>query len=145
VEVVDPQMSNEKLAMSNAIEDSKKVQEYLKQAGNFSLLISHCSFLRIWPQTYDTEGFFCAVLRKTASTRRIERIPSVPRREEKFPRGTEAEIRKRISDMYGTDFLRTGEMLVHRGDLVLLTTEAAASLPLPVVDYGMGLPYAKGL
>ncbi|TSC58767.1 MAG: hypothetical protein Greene041662_699, partial [Candidatus Peregrinibacteria bacterium Greene0416_62] len=104
-----------------------------------------CPLLRIWPQTYDTEGFFCAVLRKTAPTRRIERVPSVPRREERFPRSTEAEIRKRISDMYGTDFVREGELLVHRGDLVLLTTEVAASLPMPIVDYGMGLPYAKGL
>src|SRR3989338_6732665 len=107
--------------------------------------IPHSEFVRIWPQTEDTEGFFCAVLRKKASTRPVERLPAVPRREERFARATEAEIQKRITDMYGTDFLHEGELLVHRGDLVLLTTEAAAALMMPVVDYSMGIPYAKGL
>src|SRR3989338_4451154 len=148
LEVVDPREQLEggsEQLFEQAMQDSQKVQDFLIKEGHCSLLPAPSSLLRIWPQTYDTEGFFCAILRKKAPTRRVERIPPVPRREERFPRGAEAEIRKRISDMYGTDFLREGELLVHRGDLVLLTTEAAAALPIPVVDYGMGLPYAKGL
>ncbi len=145
LEIVDPQIRNEKLVMRTAIGDSQKVQEYLKSTGNFSLLHSPSPLLRIWPQTYDSEGFFCAVLRKKAPTRPREHVPSVPRREERFAKNMEMEIRKRISDIYGTDFVHEGEILVHRGDLVLLTTELAASLHFPVVDYGMGIPYAKGL
>jgi len=128
-----------------AVQDSLRVQEHL--SGNSSFLIPHSAFplLRIWPQTYDTEGFFCAVLRKIAPTRAREHGASLRRREERFQRTMEMEIRKRIADIYGTDFVHEGEMLVHRGDLVLLTTEAAASLHLPIVDYSMGIPYAKGL
>jgi 16S rRNA (cytosine1407-C5)-methyltransferase len=140
IEVIDPLQHG----MEAAIADSKTVQQHLTREG-CAQVASPVPLLRIWPQTYDTEGFFCAVLRKKAPTRRIERVPAVPRREESFPRGSETEIRKRIADMYGTDFLREGELLVHRGDLVMLTTEAAASLSMPVVDYSMGLPYAKGL
>ncbi len=126
------------LQMEQAIGDSMLVQKSMNPG-------IHAPCLRIWPQTYDTEGFFCAVLRKIAPTRPREHCASVLRREEPFAKHMEMEIRKRIADMYGTDFVHEGEMLVHRGDLVLLTTESAASQHLPVVDYGMGLPYAKGL
>jgi 16S rRNA (cytosine1407-C5)-methyltransferase len=126
------------LHMQRALGDSMLVQNSMNLKG-------HTACLRIWPQTYDTEGFFCAVLRKKAPTRNREKIAPVPRREERFARGMEQEIRRRIADSYGTDFIHDGEMLVHRGDLVILTTEAAMALPIPVLDYGMGLPYAKGL
>ncbi|OGJ57926.1 hypothetical protein A2881_04585 [Candidatus Peribacteria bacterium RIFCSPHIGHO2_01_FULL_55_13] len=146
LEVMDPRqcgIRNSECGITKAIEDSNIVQKYLRENSEFR--IPHSEFVRIWPQTEDTEGFFCAVLRKKASTRPVERLPAVPRREERFARATEAEIKKRIVDMYGTDFLHEGELLVHRGDLVLLTTEAAAALMMPVVDYSMGIPYAKGL
>ena len=126
------------LHMQRALGDSMLVQNSMNLKG-------HTACLRIWPQTYDTEGFFCAVLRKKVPTRNREKIAPVPRREERFARGMEQEIRRRIADSYGTDFIHDGEMLVHRGDLVILTTEAAMALPIPVLDYGMGLPYAKGL
>jgi NOL1/NOP2/fmu family ribosome biogenesis protein len=121
------------------VEDSHRVQR------EFFASTSPIPLLRVWPQTQDTEGFFCAVLRKKASTRPWERFVPVARREERFAKNMEMEIRKTVRDMYGTDFLHEGEMLVHRGDLVLLTTENAADLAMPVMDYGMGLPYAKGL
>lgn len=143
LEVVDPcttalRMMHQEL--QKAVNDSMNVQKSCLHHSAFLI-----PALRIWPHTYDTEGFFCAVLRKIAPTRSVERIAAAPRREERFARSMESEIRKRIADLYGTDFVREGETLVHRGDLVLLTTEAAASLMMPVVDYGMGLPYAKGL
>ncbi|MEK7563230.1 MAG: NOL1/NOP2/sun family putative RNA methylase [Patescibacteria group bacterium] len=148
LEVVDPRelkIENGKLKIDEAIEDSLIVQKSLGGNFPFSIFNFQLPLMRLWPQTYDTEGFFCAVLQKKASTRSIERLPAVPRREERFARAMEAEIRKRITDMYGTDFLHEGELLVHRGDLVLLTTEAATALMMPVVDYSMGIPYAKGL
>lgn len=50
-----------------AINDSIKVQESL--GGKASLPL-----LRLWPQTYDTEGFFSALLQKTAQTKRVEPV-----------------------------------------------------------------------
>ena len=39
-------------------------------------------FLHIWPQIYDSEGFFVAKLRKTAS---VERLKPAPKAQRKFP------------------------------------------------------------
>lgn len=129
-----------------AIEDSMKVQAYLQKNSQFSILNSPLlPMVRIWPQTYDTEGFFCAVLQKKAPTRNIERFDAVPRKEERLPHAAQEDIRRKVREMYGTDFVAEGETLVHRGDLVLLTTEFASDFRMPVPDYGMGLPYAKGL
>lgn len=152
LEAVHPRefgIQNSEFGMREAIEDSHMVQRYLSDTSSSPSPspnpISPAPFLRIWPQTYDTEGFFCAVLRKKATTRAVERKEIVHRREESLKIAESSAIRQRVREMYGTDFLHDDEILVHRGDLILLTTKDAAEFPLPVVDYSMGLPYAKGL
>src|SRR3989344_772600 len=72
LEVLDPEklkMENGKWKMDSAIDDSGVVQKHLAHNSQFSIL--NFSFLRLWPQTYDTEGFFCAVLQKKSSTRDV--------------------------------------------------------------------------
>src|SRR3989338_4961143 len=58
-------------SINKGIEDSQIVQRAL----GFDHLFPS---IRLWPQTYDTEGFFCAVLQKNAPTRHKEHFDSVP-------------------------------------------------------------------
>ncbi|WP_417760747.1 16S rRNA (cytosine(1407)-C(5))-methyltransferase RsmF [Shewanella sp.] len=61
-------------------------------------------FLHIWPQIYDSEGFFVAKLRKTASVER--RLPT-PKAQRKFPfsqvnNKTFAEVQRYVSERLNT-------------------------------------------
>ncbi len=143
VEAVDPR-SNVEYRMSNidrAIEDSQVVQK--------SLDIRHSIFdipaVRLWPQTYDTEGFFCAVLRKTARTRDPMLLDAVPSQELPLAPKHQKEILQGIEHAFGASLVHEGERLMQRGDVLLLATESAVQFPLPVQDYALGIPFAKRL
>lgn len=101
--------------------------------------------MRLWPQTYDTEGFFCAVLRKTAPTRAVERMEWKHFQERPLLRHKQAEILAALADRYGTTFLRERELLCEREDHIILATEEVMQTGVPAVDYSLGLPFAKGL
>lgn len=103
------------------------------------------SAVRLWPQTYDTEGFFVAVLRKTASTRDIHKFDWLNRQEQPVSRVRSAEHWRLLQETYGTDFYVEGDALSQREDHVLLTTADCQEFGLTVQDYSMGLPFAKGL
>ncbi|MDD5103311.1 MAG: NOL1/NOP2/sun family putative RNA methylase [Candidatus Peribacteraceae bacterium] len=124
--------------MSAAISDSETVQKSLHPTP-YAL---H-PFLRLWPQTYDTEGFFCAVLRKVKRTREVEPLEMYQRVALPFGRKKTEAVSHVFSEQFGTDFRLPGECLIEKGNFVLLATEEAQDFPLPVTEYAMGIPFAK--
>ncbi|HBH20290.1 MAG TPA: hypothetical protein DDX11_04955 [Candidatus Peribacter riflensis] len=124
---------------SAAISDSEIVQKSLNPNPNPNL---H-PFLRLWPQTYDTEGFFCAVLKKTKPTRAVEPLEMFPRAARLLSRKNAEAVSRLFTEQFGTDFLQDDECLVEKGNFILLAGEKAHAFPLPVTEYAMGIPFAK--
>lgn len=121
-----------------------KVQSTLhEQNSQFSIL--NFPFLRLWPQVFDTEGFFCAVLQKTAPTRQREKLPPVRFQEEMLPPARQKDIGKICEEMYGTSFLHEGDRLYLRADQLILTNDAVTEFKLPVQNYALGIPFARRL
>lgn len=146
LEVLDPRdedVGRGTWDMGRAIEDSIMVQE--KGLGPLSSVRGPVPLLRLWPQQWDTEGFFCAVLRKTARTRAPRAVDRVPFQEQELPRARVREIGAQLEGLYGTPFLHEGDRLFLRGNEVLLTTEDVAHCSLPLQDYSLGLPFGKRL
>ena len=140
VEVIDPRTVEKSEFFDQAIRDSQIVQEK-----HFSLFSFHLPLLRLWPHTFDTEGFFCAVLKKVAPTREPERLPAVRYQEEMLPRARQADIGKICEEMYGTSFLHEGDRLYLRADQLILTNDAVSDFKLSVQNYALGIPFAKKL
>jgi 16S rRNA (cytosine1407-C5)-methyltransferase len=126
-----------KSGLEKAIEDSHRVQRHIG-VGPFPSL-------RLWPQTFDTEGFFCALLHKKAPTRKGERLPAVRFQEDPVPRSRQRELEKGLEEAYGTPFLFPGEQLFQRGTQLILSTEEVSSFHLPVQDYALGMPFGRRL
>ncbi len=151
LQVVDPReqrsvgSGQKSFGLDVAIADSGKVQEWLRHAGRWPLSAGHLPLVRLWPQTYDTEGFFCAVLRKIAPTRHREKLPLVRFQEEELPRIRKEEAGKDLERHYGTTFLAPTDRLFARTDQLLLATEDVAEFRMPVADYSLGLPFALRL
>ncbi len=101
--------------------------------------------LRLWPQTYDTEGFFCAVLRKIAPTRAPMDVEKVRFQEQEMPRARRDEVGAQLKKIYGAPFLYEEDRLFQRADQLLLSTQDIAAFSLPLQDYSLGLPFAKRL
>jgi len=127
--------------MSAAISDSETVQRSLDPNPNPNPNLH--PFLRLWPQTYDTEGFFCAVLKKVKPTRAVEHLEMYPRTATPVRRKEVEKISTLFRQQFGTDFLLPGECLIEKGNFILVATEEAEGFPLPVTEYAMGIPYAK--
>lgn len=102
-------------------------------------------YLRLWPQTFDTEGFFCAVLRKTAPTKDPQTMDRVPFVEEEMSKRQRGEVEQFLTKYYGTSFLREGERIYVRGEHYVITNKDCAHANLPVADYALGLPFGKTL
>ncbi len=129
-----------------AIADSIRVQDSLvDQSTSNQQPANQQPFLRLWPQTYDTEGFFSAVLRKTAPTRHPMDVERVHFQERELPRSRRDEVGKILEDEFGVAFLSEDDRLFERGGELLLSTKDVASFPLPVSDYSLGLPFGKRL
>lgn len=138
LEVMDPRkmsLNGAESEMNISVKNSLKVQG---GAGDYP-------FLRLWPQTYDTEGFFCAVLTKTAPTRPAEKVEIKHLREQPLPAGIQREMKSYLRARYGTDIVIDDEYILDRGDHLVLTTESVIKFKLPVVDYAAGLPFGKRL
>ncbi len=103
----------------------------------------HLPLLRLWPQTYDTEGFFCAVFEKTATTRAPEVVETVPFRIMPLPTGRQEQFARDFEEMFGSSFLRPGELLLEGGNQLMLTTAAVWEFPMPGPVDSLGLPWAK--
>ena len=140
IEVVDIVASGDPrfMVLDQARADSLLVQEKSGMGTNMPLL-------RFWPQTYDTEGFFCAVLKKTATTRHPEHMDAIRPQEEELPRARQKAIAGIVEEMYGTSFMTDTDCLFQRGEQLLLATQEVADFRLPVQDYALGLPFALRL
>ncbi|MDO8469079.1 MAG: NOL1/NOP2/sun family putative RNA methylase [Candidatus Peribacter sp.] len=123
--------------MSAAISDSEIVQKSLNPNPNLH------PFLRLWPQTYDTEGFFCAVLKKVKRTREVEPLEMYQRTALPFGRKSTEAVSKIFLEQFGADFRLPGECLIEKGQQLLLSGEDAYGFPLPVTEYASGIPFAK--
>lgn len=139
LECVDPRTLHPRFAsLDRAIAASLLVQEKENMGTTMPLV-------RLWPHEYDTEGFFCAVLRKTAHTRQKEHMDWVRYQEDLLPRIRTRDIGNTVESLYGASFIRDGECLFERGKELLLSTEAVADFKLTVENYSLGLPFALRL
>ncbi len=145
LEVVDLSrgLGSRDLGLGKAIEESMIVQKHLPNLQ--SPVPNPQPLIRLWPQTYDTEGFFCAVIHKKASTRPREKTESVRFQEEEMPKARAAEVGKKLEEQFGSSFMHDDERLFARTDQLLLATQSVAEFRLPVLDYSLGLPFAKKL
>ncbi len=136
--VVDPRTLFTEWDPTQAIQDSYVVQKAVFGEELFPVL-------RIWPQTYDTEGFFCAVLQKNAATREREHFTTLHFQERPLKRVEQKAVDESLKKIYGTSFMHEGEQLWERGDQMLLSSGGVLDFELPLENYSLGLPYAKGL
>jgi len=141
LEVVDPRVLDIAPAgyWDKAIEDSIVVQQSLKKGSTLPML-------RLWPQTYDTEGFFCAVLQKTARTRDVEYMEWQHFQERPINRKLLQDFQTQLNERYGTDFLEADDRMYERGgESLILTSESVEKFGMPLEDYAIGMPYGKKL
>ena len=142
LKVIDPRTLQRNEVFDRAIEDSEKVQRWLKKEGHTVPFAS--PFIRLWPQTADTEGFFSAVLEKTAPTKAAER--SERRDFHRFPVMPPArmkEIKDRLEDWYGAEFLRDEELLIESKEQMFVLPEKMLHIKFEMTPYVSGLPFAK--
>ena len=122
-----------------AINDSLTVQKHLGADAQLPLI-------RLWPQTYDTEGFFSVVLEKVAPTRDVLPMDSVRFQEEELPKARQKDIGQTVASDYGVPlFDEEQERIFLRADQLMLSTLDVAKFRLPVQDYSLGLPFGKKL
>jgi 16S rRNA (cytosine1407-C5)-methyltransferase len=119
-----------------AIEQSAIVQKATTQIG---------PMLRLWPQTYNTEGFFSAVLRKKRSLVPKQVTTPVARRERTISKGRVLEFTADIKKRFGTNFIRYNESLSEWEGIVYLVTTYGQTLNVPNRNYSLGVPYGKML
>jgi 16S rRNA (cytosine1407-C5)-methyltransferase len=141
LEVVDPRTLH--IApdgyWDKAIEDSIMIQKTLNPESPPQPL------LRLWPQTYDTEGFFSAVLRKTAPTKNVEPMDRMKFQELELPRSRKNEINNILKEQYGADFLSEEDRIFERGEMLLLSNQDVAHFNMPLENYALGIPFGKRL
>lgn len=139
LEVIDPRsidsINPTEWNIDAAINASEIVQKELKQ--------KPLPMIRLWPHLFDTEGFFCAVLRKTAPTKHVERMEMRERFEKEIRRIDQKEWRNNLLDWYGTDFMHEEETLFESKKQMFLTKKVVAEFPLPMSDFALGLPFGK--
>lgn len=125
-------------ALQQAIDDSHVVQkDVLAQKKNLLPLF------RLWPQTYDTEGFFCAVFEKTGPTHPVERMDWIKRKEQPITRYLQREITDYLRNHFDAPLIHDNEVLLDAGEHLLIATEDSVELRLPLSDYATGLPFGK--
>lgn len=122
--------------VTRAIADSQQVSATLGRESEHPMI-------RLWPQTYDTEGFFSAVLQKSASTKDPARDRDAPHRYDLVPPARMREASLRLTDWFGSSFLDPDEVLLQSKEQLLLTTRDVVECPLPTRPYYVGLPFAK--
>lgn len=137
IEVVDPREIDQKFqTLEQGIKDSEIVQKSL----NYEKMLP---LIRLWPQTYDTEGFFCAVLRKLKPTKHPIDLAPVRFQEDELPASRLREWAKILEGEYGTSFMEENDRLFQRGELLLLANKDVAAFRMPVADYALGIPFGK--
>jgi 16S rRNA (cytosine1407-C5)-methyltransferase len=127
-----------------AINDSGRVQQHLSRNSQPAAR-SPQPMLRVWPHVHDVEGFFAAVLQKTAPTKNAEPMDWVRRQEDELPLLRQKDVAEHMTEMFGIPMVSENERLYLRTDQLLLSTLDVAKFGLPVTDYALGIPFAKRL
>jgi len=141
LEVIDPRQDkgHGTWDIRKAIEDSEHVQQKALSPLSNSL----CPFIRIWPQTYNTEGFFCAVLEKKAPTREVEHMDIIKLKGEIIRQSQSNEIINYLEKHYGIKFIEDQERLILDAKQFFLTTQEVLDFKLPTKAFAVGLPFGK--
>ena len=107
--------------------------------------MSHVPFpaARLWPHTYNTEGFFCAVLQKTDSTSRRQRFDRVRLPADPISKREQREIEQCMKRQFGTNMLEENEVLWQQNGKLILTNEAVSNTPFPFHAQQFGLSCGK--
>lgn len=134
-------MENGKWKINSAIDDSNIVQKSIAHYFQFSIL--NFPFLRLWPHTFDTEGFFCAIFEKKNGTRDVLPMEDYREKEKELRRSRQEQIENELKKRYGTTFMREGEALHELGEYIVLTNEAVSRFAFPAERYAFGLPFVK--
>ena len=122
--------------LSKALEESARVQEWIQTKQPFPAF-------RLWPQTYDTEGFFAAVLEKRAPTRHPERIEGQFPKLDVLPKARRKEWVQRIDEWYGALMVEENEQLFASKENLHVITQEALDFFIPAPKYMAGLPFGK--
>ncbi len=138
LKVLDPKELG--LDLKQGVADSIKAQYFLKGQG--STLNEELPCVRLWPQTYDTEGFFSVAIEKTSSTRAQKYIEE-PHRYEIISKAKVAEMADRLVDWYGYSFIGEHEALITQRDQICIIPQEALEFRLPMMPYFTGLPFGK--
>src|SRR3989338_9319360 len=136
-------ISGQQTALLEAERDSSKVQDYLHRTDRWPLAAGRFAAYRLWPQTYDTEGFFSAVLQKTERTRDPIPLENFSFQEKPVTGNRLRDTLRTVEDLFGTSFFEKGDCLFERGEYLMLATEEVAKFSLPTENYSLGLPFAK--
>jgi len=141
LEVIDPRQDkgHGTWDIRKAIEDS----EHIQQKALSPLSNALCPFIRIWPQTYNTEGFFCAVLEKKAPTREVEHMDIIKLKGEIIRQSQSNEIINYLEKHYGIKFIEDQERLILDAKQFFLTTQEVLDFKLPTKAFAVGLPFGK--
>ncbi|HRH93602.1 MAG TPA: NOL1/NOP2/sun family putative RNA methylase [Candidatus Peribacteria bacterium] len=122
--------------LSKALEESKRVQGWIQSKQPFPAF-------RLWPQTYDTEGFFAAVLEKRAPTRHAQQDAGQWPKLDVLPPARRKEWVDNASDWYGAPLVEENELLFAKQENLHVITEEALHFRLPILPYIAGLPFGK--
>lgn len=100
---------------------------------------------RLWPQTYDTEGFFCAVFEKISPTCDRAYFDWQRPTEEALGKNDSKTIRSMLTDVYGTDFLLDGEIIARGREDVRICNGRMLEFGIPSRNYSSGISFYKEL
>lgn len=134
LEVVDPR-TIVRWDCSQAIEDSNRVQKSIGK--------EEMPMLRIWPQTYDSEGFFSAVLTKTAPTIDAVKVDLVQRTEDILPKSRVREICEFLEGRFGIGFKNENETILQSNERLWIVHDKTLKFKMPCPHFGIGLPFGK--
>lgn len=135
IEIVDP-TPDIGIDLSDALDESAKVQQWIQAPTTFPAF-------RLWPQTYDTEGFFCAVLVKRAPTRHAQPRECVRSPYEVLPKARRKEWISGLKEWYSALMVEEKEELYQSKDSLQILTQDALSFRMPTAPYLAGLPFGK--
>lgn len=136
IEILDPRklsINRAKSIFKVPVKDALRMQE--KSAG--------IPMLRIWPQTFDSEGFFCAVIQKNATTMEPERMDRRPWREKEVKKGEALELGLYLNKRYGAELLKESDALYEMNNELFVLSDRARNFFLPTTPFSIGIPFGK--
>lgn len=135
LEIIDPRKLRINRAKSIFKKPVKDAEKFVDQK-DFPVL-------RIWPQTFDSEGFFCAVLHKKSRTLEPSHMEPRPWREKEIKRSETQELGLFINKRYETELLQADEKLYELDRELFLLAKDASQFFVPTTPFSIGIPFGK--